>query len=122
MSYLNTRNELAKQEQEDRQEREVQQRATAEVEARKDYIAKQKNSCLQIYQTETKQWNNIVGWDYNDYSDKCVITYRENVKKPRSACEAYLDETKEIYKDDVVPPDAFSFYLHCLEGTFTKEF
>ena len=122
VGYLNTKNELAKKELENRNMREAQERVSKEAEERKDYVAKQKVACLEIYQTETKQWNNVASWDYDEYKDKCVITYRENEKKPKSVCESYIERAKEIYKDAVIPPESFSFYLHCLEGTFTKEF
>ena len=92
-----------------------------EQEAR-DYVARQKSACLGIYEAEGKKYNNVSSWRYVDLTDKCEITYNETKKKTVAQCEEGLNASKEVYKPDPVPPYAFSLYLHCLDGTFIKEF
>lgn len=65
---------------------EKQQRAELTIQAEKnqqdteikkrDYIAKRKKDCLDIYEKELKQWNNINGWWYDEQTDLCNVEYK----------------------------------------------
>lgn len=88
----------------------------------KEYAAKQKTACLDIYTTEGKKWNNVSGWDYSADTDKCEITYKDAKKKTQEQCDKALADLKAIYKDAPLSPYAISSYIHCIDGTFSKEF
>ena len=102
------------------------------VRENKEYIARQKSSCLEIYQAEGKKYSNVNGWRYiepsdnrfNLSSDKCEITYRDQNRKTKAVCEEIFAATKKSYEDlsRPVSPSAFDALVQCLEGTFTNEF
>ena len=104
-------------------QQQIELRAKTE-QANKEYVANQKKACLEIYQVEAKKWSNVASWNYDDYADKCEITYNLSVseKKSKATCEKDYAESQEIYKSGTIPSYVFSSYLHCLDGTFTKEF
>lgn len=96
--------------------------ALKEEQNKKQYIASQKGVCLDIYESEGKKWNNVTGWYYNESTDVCSITYKDQNPKTKAQCEKSFASVKEIYDGEIIPPDVFIEYLHCLEGTFQKTF
>lgn len=101
----------------------IERQQQSELEAKKEldkkeYSAKQKTACLDIYQAEGKKWNNVVGWSYDDKWDSCEVTYKEAEPKADAECEKiaadYKKETGETYP--------ILTYLHCIDGTFSKTF
>jgi len=113
-SQVNKQHSIEKQQQIELQAKSEQNK--------KEYAAKQKDTCLNIYQAESKKWNNVSGWNYNDTTDKCEITYKDAKRKTEAQCNKDFEAVKAIYKDEPVPPYSLSLYFHCLDGTFVKEF
>lgn len=111
--------QLNKQESVERQLKDEQE--AKQLLSNKEYAAKQKTACLDIFTTEGKKWNNVSNWDYNASNDKCIITYKDPNKKTQAQCDKDLAESKELYKDSSVPPYVWGSYFGCLDGTFTRE-
>lgn len=103
------------------QEERMTERIRAEQE-KKEFIAKRKTDCLDIYKTEINKWNNTQGWRYDEDSDLCYIIYKEKSPKSDVQCEKEYDDSKKIFSPDVPPPSIFMDYLHCVDGTFEKSF
>lgn len=82
---------------------------------KKEYTAKRKNDCLNIYKTEGEKYNNVSGWNYDDEIDLCNITYKE--QKPKSASQCDKDFPTEN-------GGTFWFRLNylCKNGEFEKAF
>lgn len=78
----------------------------------KEYTAKRKDECYDLYEKEAERWSNVKGSHYDVFSDKCVITY---VKKEQDPAECSKQQ-KEYGKDVGFGPK-----LYC-EITFTKEY
>ncbi len=93
-----------------------------EKQENRDYAAKQKVACMDIYSTEGKKWNNVTSWNYDAEKDECVITYKDPNKKAKITCEKDFADMKEIYKGEQVPISVIVNYLECIEGVFTKRF
>jgi len=53
----------------------------------KEYMAKRKTDCLDIYKTESDKWNNVQGWRYNEYDDECFIKYKDPNPKSEAKCD-----------------------------------
>lgn len=91
------------------------QKAEAKAEQeRKEYVAKRKGECYEIYEKERDKWNNVKSNFYNEKRDVCEITYKQN-KYNEAICEEKLKE----YKDTNL--DMRAFITECNEY-FTNEF
>jgi len=99
---------------------EKQQRVeqTAKMEnSKKDYLAKQKTACLDIYKQESIKWNNTTGWRYDNTDDICYVEYKASPKKTVVQCDAsYKGEDGKVY------PIFINEWLLCKEGLFEKSF
>lgn len=57
-----------------------------EEQLKREYVAKRKRDCLDIYKVESDKWNNVRGWNYNEPSDNlfsfnsdtCEVIYKDN--------------------------------------------
>lgn len=117
----NKQQSIEKQQALELQEQKVIEEAKAE-QAQKEYVAKRKTDCLDIYKTEGAKWNNVRGWRYDENDDLCYITYKESNPKTKAQCEKALETSKEIFAPDPAPSSTFVNYLHCIEGTFENSF
>lgn len=84
---------------------------------KKDYDSKQKTACLDIYQAESKKWNNVNGWRYDSTNDRCYIEYKASPKKTEAQCDAEYKGT-----DGKVSSFFFMEWLQCKDGLFEKSF
>ena len=57
----------------------------------KEYVAKRKMECYEIYEKERDKWNNVESNFYNKEKDVCEISY-ENNKYNEAICEEELKE------------------------------
>jgi len=69
---------------------EKQQQIKIEQE-HKEYVAKRKMECYEIYEKERDKWNNVESNFYNKEKDVCEISY-ENNKYNEAICEEELKE------------------------------
>jgi len=86
---------------------------------KKEYIAQQKQSCLEIYQAESKKWSNVRDWRYVESRDACQIVYKDSEPKTKAQCEKnYSTEglSGQLFIDVITEK------LMCLDGNFAKEF
>ena len=79
--------------QEDRRAEEVK----AEQE-HKEYVAKRKGDCYEVYEKERDKWNNVESNFYNEEKDVCEISY-ENDKYNEAICEEKWKATYD-YKNN----------------------
>lgn len=104
-------------------EAEEKERVAADEQKQKEYAAKQRSECLDIYKTEQDQWSNVRGWDYNEYKDTCYVTYSEQVPKTKDQCienwslkdgeePSMLGDNSVFYRE----------YSLCLDGKFRNSF
>lgn len=107
--------EQNKQESIERQQQlELQQ---TKEKADREFIANEKEACLAIYKQESSKWNNVNGWNYNEYDKTCYIEYKDSPKKTQAQCdESYKGEDGKVF------PIFFTDYLLCTEGLFRKSF
>lgn len=64
---------------------------------RKEYVAKRKMDCYEIYKAERANWNNVESNNYNEDKDVCEITYK-NKNFDFEICEEKLKKyPKENY-------------------------
>lgn len=52
-----------------------QEKFDKEQKEKRDYIAKRKKDCFDIYDKEKKNWSNTRGLDYSEDDDTCYILY-----------------------------------------------
>lgn len=120
--------EINKQESIERQQAAEIREKAAEREAEeerqeKEYIASQKANCLNIYQTEQDEWSNVTGWDYNEVTDTCYVTYKEQYPKDKEQCmdswSLVSGQEPNIFGDNSL---FYHEYSLCMEGRFRNSF
>lgn len=86
----------------------------------KEYIAKRRNDCFDIYDKEKGNWNNVTGNRYDEDKDICYVVYKDNTNtKTQKQCFAdWSDESGKFY----TYPGASQEYLLCVNHSFEKEF
>lgn len=95
--------------------------AKAEQE-KKEYIAKRKNECYDLYERERDKWNNVKDFSYSEVRDVCIIKYKsDEPAKSEEDCKKIIEnlspETSERLRDLI-----FEAHFDCLENWFSKEF
>ena len=104
---------------EKQQQLELQAKTTAPIkinseQTKKEYLVKRKKDCYDLETSERKKWNNVDSSNYNEFTDKCVIRYKDLKPKSEKECD-------EIYpRLDGLPFMAEN--MLCKEGKFYKEF
>ena len=93
-------------------------------EKKKEYAADRRKECLDIWQAESKKWNNVQSWAYYEYKDECEITYKLPVsdRKSKQQCELEYNTCKESTSKDSFDTYCFMAELSCIDQTFTKTF
>jgi hypothetical protein len=96
----------------------AEQTEKAEKEKR-DYIAKRRNDCFDIYDKEKGNWNNVTGNRYDEDTDSCYVTYRDN-KNNKTASEC----KDEWFPDGKVSIFSFAYHYYslCVDHEFEKSF
>lgn len=115
---INKQRSLERQQQINIQEKQREDKAKAD-QAKKEFTAKQKSDCLEIYKTENSKWNNVTGWRYDENLDACYVSYKDS--KPKSA-----EECDKLYPT-LPSGDVSTFYPArvaelCKIGEFEKPF
>lgn len=83
----------------------------------KEFIAKQKEACLNIYKVENGKYNNVSGWRYDEQGDECYIQYKASPRKTALECDVQYKDTKgDVY------PAFFMEWLLCKDGLFENRF
>lgn len=111
--------EQQKQEQLVKEERERQ----ALDQEHKEYIAKRRGECYDIYLQEKKNWSNVKGFYYSEARDVCIVRYKSSEPaKTKEKCEEMIKDIWEIKSDSLLREIIWDNYLNCLDNTFSKEF
>lgn len=102
---------------------QVNKQRSIERQQDRNYVAKRKDNCYEIYEKERAKWSNVDGNFYNEKKDICVIVFKNDQYN-----EAICKEKREAQKDQnvialfeggvVTGPDSIS---ECGKY-FTKEF
>lgn len=79
---------------------------------RREYVARRRNECYDIYVKERTKWNNAQAPEYNEVTDRCAIRYK-NTSGRKPKCIEPAPDAMDLLRD---------MYLDCLTGTFTQEF
>ena len=89
---------------------------------KKEYIAKRRNECYNIYLQEKKDWNNVSSFEYSELRDICIVRYKSS--EPAKTGEECGEITKNIWdvEDEVLKEMIWNRYINCLYNTFSKEF
>jgi len=117
--YIPNKNELRRLD--DLAEQEQAQKAKSDQDKR-DYIAKRKKDCFDIYDKEKTNWSNTKGSEYDADKDVCYVIYN-----------AVQGEWKGIKCDSLMPSDKVEVgtwlwnyqwqrYSDCSDKQFRKEF
>lgn len=80
----------------------------------KEYVAKRKGDCYEIYEKERNKWNNVERNFYNEEKDVCEVSY-ENSKYNEAICE------EELKKYENAKIDMSGLITEC-NKYFTNEF
>jgi hypothetical protein len=89
------------------EEKKAKEKLQSEQKER-EYVAKRRSECYEIYEKERKQWNNVDGNFYDRNDDQCVIRYTTDEYKG-------VDCEKKYKGID-------SLIVECQLGIFTKRF
>jgi len=92
-SQVNKQQSIERQQQIELEAERQEAEAKAEQE-QKEYVAKRKGECYDIFFKEREKWNNVKSHIYNKEKDVCEITY-ENNKYNETICERKNEEKKE---------------------------
>ncbi|MFA5023138.1 MAG: hypothetical protein WC537_02650 [Candidatus Paceibacterota bacterium] len=76
-----------------------------------------KADCLEIYKVEIGKWNNVNGWNYDEFRDSCYIEYKDSPKKTELQCD-----TQYKGENEKVPIPLIVDWLLCKDGLFRKSF
>lgn len=107
-----------KQEQLVKDEREQQ----ALDQKHKEYVAKRKGECYDIYLQEKKNWSNVVDFCYSEVRDVCIIKYKsDKPAKTKEECEKMIEGVWEI-EDDCLRDRILDNYYDAISNWFSKEF
>jgi hypothetical protein len=110
------------QKEQTRLEQQEQERLAKEENERKEYIAKRKKDCYDIYLQEKKEWSNVEDFDYSEIRDVCIVTYKSNEPpKSKEECREIVEGIVGI-KDKSVVDILTRAYTDCLNNSFSKEF
>ena len=121
MSQLSKQRSIEKQQeiklQEDRRTEEVKAEQT-----KKEYVAKRKNECYDIYLQEKENWTNVKDFDYSEVRDVCIVKYESKESaKTKEECGEMIKNISEI-KSSYLGDMTWNNYFNCLENWFSKEF
>lgn len=86
----------------------------------KEYVAKRKGDCYEVYEKERDKWNNVESSFYNKEKDVCEINY-ENSNYNEIVCEEKL-ETYYDYKNDTEYKLNVRALISECQPSFTNEF
>ncbi|MCU0680140.1 MAG: hypothetical protein MUF50_02430 [Planctomycetes bacterium] len=89
---------------------------------KKEYIAKRKKECYDLYLQEKKNWNNVKDFSYSEVRDVCLVKYLlDEPIKTKDECWKIIasisESTGEILTDMILDN-----YNNCLSNWFSKEF
>jgi len=101
--------------------KEEQERQALERE-QKEYVAKRKSECYDIYLQEKKNWSNVKDFSYSEVRDVCLVKYKsDKPAKSEEECGKMIENMSEI-KSDTLRDMILDDYFNCLENWFSKEF
>lgn len=86
----------------------------------KEYTAKRRNDCFDIYNKEKDNWNNIKGDRYDEKEDICYVVYKDNTNtKTENQClDLWSDKSGKLYTF----PGALRGYSLCIAHEFETAF
>lgn len=99
------------------------ERSAKDDQDKRDYIAKRKKDCFDIYDKEKSNWNNTKGMEYNADSDICYVLYKSQGEWEDKDCSKFISDL-----DDSLPAGstirrlAINNWFDCTEKQFRKEF
>ena len=88
----------------------------------KEYVAKRRNECYEIYSKEKKNWSNVRGVEYSEARDICLVTYTsKEPARPKEECgkiiEKYMSTESAVMADIILER-----YSNCVDNTFSNHF
>ncbi len=120
-SQVNKQKSIEKQQQIDLQVKKEADKAKAEQD-KKEYVAKRKSECYNIYLQEKKNWSNVKDFSYSEARDVCLVKYKlDEPAKTKEKCGEIIKDISEI-KSDNLRDWIWDNYFNCLENWFSKEF
>ena len=93
-----------------------------EERSKKEYAAKRKRDCLDIYQAEQKNWSNTRGYVYDEKSDVCRVSYKATNEWTGVKCENLSPIKLDVRFDSILWSSYWRDYNNCTNGLFDKEF
>ena len=103
----------------------LSQKEKIRVEQRaKEYVAKRKGACLQIYKTENNKWNNVNGYEYNEKLDKCYVLYKsQESQRSGEECNKIKEHMLKTGADiKNIESIASLFFTDCLNNEYRRSF
>lgn len=119
LSYIPSRDQKKQDKEEMEKTREVEAKKEQE---KKDYTAKRRKDCFDIYDKEKANWSNVRGSEYDEGLDTCYVTYKAQSNEwAGKDCKTFkpgegIEFGSNIWK--ILQHD----YQDCTNGEFRKEF
>lgn len=109
------------QKEEVRLEQQKQEQLAKQEQEHKEYVAKRKGECYDIYLQEKKNWSNVKDFSYSEVRDVCIVKYKSD--KPARTEEECGEITKNISEmNDYFRDIIVNEYINCVDNWFSKEF
>lgn len=99
--------------------RQYRESAEKKEKENKEYLQKREDYCLKLFDDERERWNNVKSSRYDEFTDKCVITYKDEETWEGIDCDKFLATTT---KNSFPSSYNISQYVSCEDKSFTKEF
>jgi len=120
-SQVNKQRSIERQQEIKLQEDRRIEEAKAE-QTKKEYIAKRRNECYNVYLQEKENWTNVEEFYYSEARDLCIVRYElSEPAKTKEECEEMIKGIWDI-EDDTLREMIWDNYINCTNNTFSKEF
>lgn len=103
----------------DRQNSDLQQLSAEN--AKREYVLKRKEFCLEVYKTESDKKDNVQGWRYFEANNECFIIYKSAIPQTSKGCDSQYPPTYN-------PGETYSGRTYaewndlCKDGIYEKSF
>lgn len=103
--------------------KEKREQDAKEEQNKRDYVAKRKKDCFDIYDKEKNNWNNVLGQEYDTDADICYVIYKaQQGEWSGKNCKQYLPTTSTADSAPAILRLMFNNYTDCSDNQFRKEF
>jgi len=124
-SQINKQKSIERQQEikieEDKKAEDAKQQAV-DQQQQKEYVAKRRNDCLQVYKTENQKWNNVDSYEYKENNDNCSVLYASQEKqKSKEECDKMSKSMIETGGEGMKEASG-ELWIDCMNNVTRKNF